>query len=244
MSATSTSSLMKDLESFKEEYYNKNSKNTFFKKSQKADCAKKICEEYDIYELLKQTAYFIPSNNEIFFNYPMFKLFANEENYNTIIDYVFEADFIKNTYELSLILKYDKDNFDREKDVFNNNIQIFTVSNTFRMNFNRCLSIYYRYLSPFGLSQSVRPRSSISLKKSSLLGSSLYLIAISSVSRKIATTLVPSAAETKLKGTPRSSTNLYLRCVALSSISILLAIIMKGTSERWCFISLYQPLRF
>jgi len=90
MSATSTSSLMKDLESFKEEYYSKNSKNTFFKKSQKADCAKKICEEYDIYELLKQTAYFIPSNNEIFFNYPMFKLFANEENYNTIIDYVFE----------------------------------------------------------------------------------------------------------------------------------------------------------
>jgi hypothetical protein len=92
MSTTSTTSndLLKDLESFKEEYYSKNSKNMFFKNSQKADCAKKICEQYDIKDLLKQTAYFIPTNNEIFFNYPMFKLFANEENYNIIIDYVFD----------------------------------------------------------------------------------------------------------------------------------------------------------
>ena len=87
---TNSNDLLQDLEKFKEDYYSKNSKNMFFKKSQKADCARKICEEYNINDLLKQTAYFIPTNNEIFFNYPMFKLFANEENYTTIIDYVFE----------------------------------------------------------------------------------------------------------------------------------------------------------
>jgi hypothetical protein len=92
MSITTTNSaeLMKNLETFKEDYYNKNSKNMFFKKSQKSDCAQKICEQYDINDLLKQTAYFIPTNNEIFFNYPMFKLFANENNYNVIIEYVFD----------------------------------------------------------------------------------------------------------------------------------------------------------
>jgi hypothetical protein len=67
---------------------------------------------------------------------------------------------------------------------------------------------------------------------------------MSRVSLKIATTLVPSAADTKLKGTPRSSTNLYLRYVALSSISILFAIIMHGMSGAWCLISLYQPFKF
>jgi hypothetical protein len=92
MSTTTTNSndLLKDLETFKEDYYSKNSKNMFFKKSQKADCAQKICEQYDINALLQQTAYFIPTNNEIFFNYPMFKLFANENNYSIIIDYVFD----------------------------------------------------------------------------------------------------------------------------------------------------------
>lgn len=52
-------------------------------------------------------------------------------------------------------------------------------------------------------------KSMTSFMKSSLLGSSLYFTAISNASLKIATTFVPSAALTKLKGTFRSSTNLY-----------------------------------
>jgi hypothetical protein len=86
---TSTEDLIKDIENFKEQYYSENSKNMFFKKSQKLDCAQKICEQYNMNDLLRQTAYIIPSSGELFLNYPMFKQYANENNYNTIIDYVF-----------------------------------------------------------------------------------------------------------------------------------------------------------
>jgi hypothetical protein len=86
---TSTEDLLNNIENFKEQYYSENSKNMFFKKSQKLDCAQKICEKYDINELLSQTAYIIPSSGEIFLNYPMFKQYANDNNYNIIIDYVF-----------------------------------------------------------------------------------------------------------------------------------------------------------
>jgi hypothetical protein len=86
---TSTEDLMNEIENFKEQYYSENSKNFFFKKSQKLDCAQKICEQYDINDLLQKTAWIIPFSGELFLNYPIFKQYANENNYNTIIDYVF-----------------------------------------------------------------------------------------------------------------------------------------------------------
>ena len=86
---TSTEDLIKDIENFKEQYYHENTKSMFFKKSQKMDCAQKICEQYNMNDLLKQTAYEISTSGEIFLNYPMFKQYANENNYNVIIDYVF-----------------------------------------------------------------------------------------------------------------------------------------------------------
>jgi hypothetical protein len=52
-------------------------------------------------------------------------------------------------------------------------------------------------------------RSRTSFMKSSLGGLALYSIAIFKASLNIYTTLVPLAADTKLKGTPSSSTNLY-----------------------------------
>jgi hypothetical protein len=49
------------------------------------------------------------------------------ENVVGVIDYVFEADLIKNSYELSLILKYDKDNFDATKEEFDPKSDKFTT---------------------------------------------------------------------------------------------------------------------
>lgn len=86
---TSTDDLIKNIENFKQQYYSDNTKNMFFKKSQKIDCAKKICEQYGIEDLLVKTAYAIPHSGDIFLNYPMFKQYANDHNYNAIIDYVF-----------------------------------------------------------------------------------------------------------------------------------------------------------
>jgi hypothetical protein len=40
------------------------------------------------------------------------------DNVGGVMYYVFEADLIENTYQLSLILKYDKDNFDATKEEF------------------------------------------------------------------------------------------------------------------------------
>lgn len=87
---TSTQDLFKDIEIFKQQYYTENPKNTFFKKSQKMDCAQKICEQYSMDDLLNQTAHVIPASGEIFLSYPMFKQYANENNYNIIIEYVFK----------------------------------------------------------------------------------------------------------------------------------------------------------
>ena len=71
-------------------------------------------------------------------------------------------------------------------------------------------------------------KSRTSAIKSSFGGFFLYSDARFNESLKIYTTLVPSAAETKLNGTPRSEMNLYLRLVALGSKSILFAIIRQG----------------
>ena len=72
----------------KESYYSTNTKKTFFKKSQKMDCAKFISESIDLNTLIDNTVYAIPNKNVVFFNYPVFKYFANPDNYDLIIDHI------------------------------------------------------------------------------------------------------------------------------------------------------------
>lgn len=69
------------------EYYNQNTKNTFFKNNQKLKCAEIVSNNMDIGELLKNCCIHIPNTNKIFFNYQVFKTFAQPENYETIVDY-------------------------------------------------------------------------------------------------------------------------------------------------------------
>jgi hypothetical protein len=84
------SDLMSQLNNFKEEYYNKNSKNIFFKKSQKMECAEHISNNFNILELLRLTAFIIPNTNFIFIDYLIFKMYANESNYDIIVDYIMQ----------------------------------------------------------------------------------------------------------------------------------------------------------
>jgi len=70
------------------EYYNKNGKNTIFKKSQKTECAAIISNSMDLQQLLNHTMYIIPNTNKVFFDYTVFKLYATPDNYNAIIDHV------------------------------------------------------------------------------------------------------------------------------------------------------------
>ena len=76
------------INSFTNDYYNNSSKNFFFKKSQKIDCANKISSTFDIDQLIQKTCFIIPNKSSVYFDYSFFKLYANESNYEKIIDYI------------------------------------------------------------------------------------------------------------------------------------------------------------
>lgn len=71
-----------------EEYYSNHTKNTFFKSNQKMDCAVAVSQNHNIDELLSKTAYILPNTNRVFFDYTVFKLYANPANYIIIITHV------------------------------------------------------------------------------------------------------------------------------------------------------------
>jgi len=81
-------SFLSKIEQIKEEYYDKNGKNIIFKKSQKNECAKEISNFVDTDLLIQNTMYIIPNSNKIYFNYEMFKLYANDDNYEKISKYL------------------------------------------------------------------------------------------------------------------------------------------------------------
>jgi hypothetical protein len=75
----------------KEDFYSSEKKKTFLGvNSQKMQCAKFITENISIECLLQQTFYVVSGTNKIYLNYPMFKMFANTDNYNEIVNYLFQ----------------------------------------------------------------------------------------------------------------------------------------------------------
>lgn len=59
-----------------------------FSSSKKMKCAEEISNEIDNVLLFKHTIYIIPNTNKIFFEYPMFKLYAHKNNYDSILNYM------------------------------------------------------------------------------------------------------------------------------------------------------------
>jgi hypothetical protein len=97
---------LNQLNALKEEFYQSQSKNWFFKKTQKRDCAKEISEKMDLSDLLSRTIEVY--GNKFIFNYTVFKSYAHPGNYADIIDYIFRVyDVILErfkTFEVHLIL--------------------------------------------------------------------------------------------------------------------------------------------
>lgn len=85
------------IKEIQDNYYSKNKKNTIFKNKQKLDCANAVCNAIPIDYLISQTIYIIPNTDKIFLDYTIFKLFANTDNFNQIIDNIFVT--IKNCVE-------------------------------------------------------------------------------------------------------------------------------------------------
>ena len=84
------SNLKNDLQKLQNEFYNNSNKNFFFKNKQKLDCAQNIGNQYDLVTLLNNTFINIPNTNKIFMDYTIFKLFANPNNYDNIISYLYQ----------------------------------------------------------------------------------------------------------------------------------------------------------
>ena len=82
------SSILNKIISIQENFYTKNKKNNFFKKSQKIDCAKEICKKIDINEMIAESICVINQTNKIYIDYPIFKLYANPDNFDIIIIHI------------------------------------------------------------------------------------------------------------------------------------------------------------
>ena len=83
---TQSTNIMDQIEQFKKDFYQTNGKNTFFKKTQKQECANLISQTFDINEMIQKTVYVIPGTNQVFFDYTIFKLYANDSNYEPIVN--------------------------------------------------------------------------------------------------------------------------------------------------------------
>jgi hypothetical protein len=70
------------------QYYSSNKKNFFFKNTQKLNCATAICDNIPIEDLISKTIYVIPDTNKVYLDYTIFKMFANPNNFNTIVEYI------------------------------------------------------------------------------------------------------------------------------------------------------------
>lgn len=81
-------SFVKQLLDLQKMYLDKEGKNTFFKKTQKMECAKNISSQFHIEDLLSRSFYIIPNTNKIYIDYTIIKLFANPDNYDIIIEYI------------------------------------------------------------------------------------------------------------------------------------------------------------
>ena len=107
--SSSADDLIIQMEKFKNDFYEREQKNNFFKKSQKLDCARKLSQNFEFEEMMQKTMFAIPGTNKLVFDYSVFKLYANPNNYNAIVDYAIGLyDFILlqfPTFEIHIILE-------------------------------------------------------------------------------------------------------------------------------------------
>jgi hypothetical protein len=78
-------SRMEQIKQLQSNFYSNTEKNIFFKNNQKTQCATEISKQMNLQELFDETMYIIPDTNKVFFNYAVFKLYANPQNYEDIV---------------------------------------------------------------------------------------------------------------------------------------------------------------
>lgn len=82
--------LVESIAKLQDEYYDKNKKNTFFKKNQKNECANLVLLNIDKTTLFRKTLFIIPNKNSVYFDYMMFKTYMTADIYDDFLDYSYE----------------------------------------------------------------------------------------------------------------------------------------------------------
>ena len=85
--------LQEQIDKFRQDYYQENggkksSIQFLSKRKQKLDMAQQVTAQFDINQLLNKTVYNITGTNRIVIDYTVFKLYANENIYTTLIDHL------------------------------------------------------------------------------------------------------------------------------------------------------------
>ena len=79
--------LLESIAKLKDDYYSKNQKNTFFKKTQKNDCANLVLYNIDKFRLFSKTLFIIPDKKIIYYDYTFFKTYMTADIYDDFLDY-------------------------------------------------------------------------------------------------------------------------------------------------------------
>jgi hypothetical protein len=82
---------MERISDLQNEYYSNFGKNMLFKTKQKQDCANLVADKMGNDEMIENTIFHIPKTNKVFFDYPVFKLYANQNNYDIIISKIISS---------------------------------------------------------------------------------------------------------------------------------------------------------
>lgn len=84
---SNSNDVVNDVNKFKESYYDNNSKNTFFKKSQKQELAEQISQNFNVEQLLQASCY-MKTKTDVIIDYNVIKLYAAASNYDVLVKHM------------------------------------------------------------------------------------------------------------------------------------------------------------
>ena len=102
--------LEKEIEKVQNSFYSENGgKNTFFKKTQKYDCANHLTTRIPIQILMDKMCFALDELDCIYINYSVFKTFANPDNFTDIVNHILsKLEFASKNYSnFSVLLDLD-----------------------------------------------------------------------------------------------------------------------------------------
>lgn len=100
---------VQQIQDTKDNFYETHKKNWLFKNKQKLECSETLTRELDLVKMVQCTIFQVPNTNIIYYNYLVFKTYANEKTkdyvYNHMIELVHNILQVYPTFEFHINLK-------------------------------------------------------------------------------------------------------------------------------------------